>query len=280
MSAAGDPVGSRCKRLEIISRLPNGPADEVPLLFVHGAFCGAWVWDQFLMPYFAGRGFAVHAVSLRGHGGSALDDPSFTIGLDEFVDDVAEAVRRIGEPPVLVGHSMGGMVVQKFARDHPVRGLVLMASVPPYGLFPSLLTMSVSDPTLLLELSLLGGADGQNTSPAVFRRALFSSDVDDCEVQAWFRRMRGEYQRVALDLMRPDLLQPWTAAKVPVLVMGAHNDAFISTAQVRATARAHDVAARIFPNMAHAMMLEPRWQQVADHMLGWLRRLGDPDSDS
>jgi pimeloyl-ACP methyl ester carboxylesterase len=277
MNTVGDPVSSRGKRLEIISRLPSASADGVPLLFVHGAFCGAWVWDQFFMPYFAGRGFAAHAVSLRGHGGSALDDPSATIGLDDFVDDVAEAVRHIGEPPVLVGHSMGGMVVQKFARQHPVRGLALMASVPPYGLFPSLLTMTVSDPVLLTELSLLGGADGQNTLPAVFRRALFSSDVDDREVEAWFLRMRGEYQRVVLELMRPDLLQPWTAAKVPVLVMGAHNDAFVSTAQVRATARAHDVAARIFPNMAHAMMLEPRWQQVADHMLGWLRRLCDPN---
>lgn len=280
MSMADDSLGSAGKGLELISRLPEGPTDGAPLLFVHGAFCGAWVWDEFLMPYFARSGFAVHAVSLRGHGGSGLDDPSSNIGLDDFVDDVAEAVKRIGAPPVLVGHSMGGMVVQKFARNYPVRGLVLMASVPPYGLFPSLLTMSVCDPTLLLGLSILSGADGQNTSSAVFRRALFSSDVDDREVEVWFQRMRGEYQHVGLELMRPDLLQPWVAAKAPVLVMGAHNDAFITSAQIRATARAHGVSARIFPNMAHTMMLEPRWQQVADHMLGWLRRLCDPSSDS
>lgn len=272
MSAAADSVG-RAVGLEVISRFPDGPGGEPPLLFVHGAFCGAWVWDEFLLPYFARRGFPAHAVSLRGHGASPAGGAPGSLGLDDFVDDVAAAVERIGAPPVLIGHSMGGVVAQKFARHHPVAGLVLMASVPPYGLLPSLLTMGVSDPALLLQLSLLEGVGERYTSLAAFRQALFSQDADEREVRTWLQRMRGEYQRVVLDLMRPDLLQPWVAANVPVLVMGAQQDAFVTGAQVRATARAHGVGSRIFPDMAHAMMLEPQWQQVADHMLSWLRRL-------
>ena len=48
------------------------------LLFVHGAGCGGWVWENFL-PYFADRGWNSAAVSWRGH------PPSPTLSPDEFV---------------------------------------------------------------------------------------------------------------------------------------------------------------------------------------------------
>ncbi len=59
---------------------------------------------------------------------------------------------------------------------------------------------------------------------------------------------------------------------MPVLVLGAEGDAFFRPAAVRETAEAFGVEAHIFPDMAHAMMLEPRWRLVADTILEWLRR--------
>ena len=46
------------------------PSDRPPLLFVHGSFCGAWIWAEHFLPFFAEAGWECCAVSLRGHGGS------------------------------------------------------------------------------------------------------------------------------------------------------------------------------------------------------------------
>ena len=57
-------------KLDLISRYPETTPEPTPLLFVHGSFSDARVWDENFLPYFARRGYAAHAVSLRGHGRS------------------------------------------------------------------------------------------------------------------------------------------------------------------------------------------------------------------
>ena len=54
----------------MLARLPARPPKPTPLLFVHGAFTGAWCWDEHFLPFFAEAGYAAHAVSLSGHGRS------------------------------------------------------------------------------------------------------------------------------------------------------------------------------------------------------------------
>ena len=51
--------------LEIFSHSPAKPTKPVPLLFVHGAFCGAWIWAEKFLPWFAARGYEAHAISLQ-----------------------------------------------------------------------------------------------------------------------------------------------------------------------------------------------------------------------
>ena len=62
-------MNAREPRLELISRLPAGKA-RTPVLFVHGAYTGAWCWAEHFLDWFAAAGHPAHAVSLSGHGGS------------------------------------------------------------------------------------------------------------------------------------------------------------------------------------------------------------------
>ena len=62
--------------LEVISKYPAGAARPTPLLFVHGAWHGAWCWDEHFLDFFAAHGYAAHALSLRGHGGTGRGWPS------------------------------------------------------------------------------------------------------------------------------------------------------------------------------------------------------------
>src|SRR5438445_2288922 len=99
--------------LEIISRQPATPNGAPPLLFVHGMWHGAWCWDEHFLPCFADHGYAAHAVSLRGHGRSDLHGSLKFVSIADYVGDVAEAARQIGTPPIMIGHSEGGFVVQR-----------------------------------------------------------------------------------------------------------------------------------------------------------------------
>ena len=257
-------------KLEIISRRPAGVPHPLPLVFVHGANAGAWIWDVHLLPYLAERGFEAHAVSLRGHGQSDGREALMTFGLDDYVKDVATTVRSIGRLPVLIGHSMGGMVIQKYLQSHVAAGAVLMASVPPMGLFHTSFDMALRAPLMLQQISLVqmigptfpGGRE-------TVRRMLFSKNVPDDEIDSYMPLWQPESARVVWDMMGWRL--PWMPrTDVPVMVMGAEEDVFTPPNLVRATARRYEAPARVFPDMGHAMMLERDWSDVADALVEWV----------
>src|ERR1700730_7729875 len=101
-------------RLELTSSEPENKTHSTPILFVHGAWHGAWCWEEHFLPYFAEQGFTAHALSFRNHGNSESRGQLRWVRAADYVADVAQIVRQIGQPPVLVAHSMGGYVVQKY----------------------------------------------------------------------------------------------------------------------------------------------------------------------
>ncbi|MCO5098887.1 MAG: lysophospholipase [Rhodocyclaceae bacterium] len=86
---------------------------------MHGAYAAAWCWDEHFLSFFAGHGYACHALSFSGHGGSAGRERLDSFGIDHYVQDVARVVAQLPAPPVLIGHSMGGMVAQKYLERRP-----------------------------------------------------------------------------------------------------------------------------------------------------------------
>ena len=153
--------------LEVITRKPAGVARPTPLLFIHGAFSGAWLWDEHYLPWFAKHGWEAHALSLRGHGESEGHDLVRCARLRDYVADVEQVLAGMPVPPVLIGHSLGGMIVQKLLHRHAVPGAVLMASAPPHGTVGTLFDMAFTNPTLLTELIIAqAAAPTATTSPA------------------------------------------------------------------------------------------------------------------
>ena len=120
-------------KLEVISRLRSGLRHAPPILFVHGAWHGAWCWDEFFLSYFAAHGFEVHTLSLRGHGASEGRTQLHRSRIRHYVEDVAAVVAGFSSAPILVGHSMGGFVVQKFLETQSSPAAFLLASIPPAG---------------------------------------------------------------------------------------------------------------------------------------------------
>jgi pimeloyl-ACP methyl ester carboxylesterase len=119
--------------LEVIDKGSSTESHPVSLLFVHGAWSTAWCWDEHFLDFFADKGYRAVALSLRGHGASSLSKPLKSCSIADYVDDVHAVADELGSPPVLIGHSMGCLVVQKYLEKHPAPATVLMALCTPQG---------------------------------------------------------------------------------------------------------------------------------------------------
>ncbi|CAB1370903.1 alpha/beta hydrolase [Denitratisoma oestradiolicum] len=264
--------------LEVLSHLPETAVTSTPLLFVHGAFAGAWCWEEQFLPYFAGAGHAAHALSLSGHGRSRGRERLDHLSIADYVADLREVVLRLPAPPLLIGHSMGGYVVQKYLEQFDAPGAALLCTVPPQGLMSATLGMLFSRPTLLVEINnLLGG--GQ-TSLDTLKDALFAQPVDADQLQRFYRLCQTESQRAIWDMSLFDLPRtakilghlPRDAAGRPrLLVLGAELDHLMAPSTAHMTARSYGVEAEILPGIGHGMMLERDWRRGADRLLNWIQ---------
>jgi pimeloyl-ACP methyl ester carboxylesterase len=258
-------------RLETITRMPKEQTHKTPLLFVHGMWHGAWCWDEFFLPYFADNGYHVTALSLRGHAGSAGKIFGSTIA--NYVSDVEQVAQTLDTPPVIIGHSMGGFLTQKYLERNDAPAAVLLGSNPHFGLWPSFLRMVRQRP--LVVLKALGQLRMRPVvgTPEAARWTLFSKDMQKKQLLKYYKKLDDESLRMFIDLLGLNLAHP-KKIKTPLLILGAENDNSIKPDQVHATARAYGTQAEIFPNMAHDMMLEKDWEAVAKRILGWLSEKG------
>ncbi len=163
-------------KLEIISKLPPDGTHPTPLLFIHGSLHGAWCWEVRFLDYFAQHGFAAHAVNLRGHGNSEGREKLRWARIADYVDDLANAVRQLQRPPILIGHSMGGFIIQKYLEDHTYPDAVLLSSPSPTGLLPATLRISQRHPIIFTRVILTLSLFPLVATPRLAREAFFSDD--------------------------------------------------------------------------------------------------------
>jgi pimeloyl-ACP methyl ester carboxylesterase len=263
-------------QLEVLSQRPPAgvAARRTPIVFAHGAFMGAWSWQAHFLDYFARHGFHAVAPSFRGHGGSEGFERLDSAGINDYVNDLSTVIDGLdGPPPILVGHSMGALVAQRYMERAPVAAAVLMAPVPPHGLMPSTLRMLVSDPMLYLQFGMMQffGPDSMDTEVA--QRAVFSKSAAEQDLSGYAERVQRESQRALWDMNvhargRPTLCR----AACPMHVIAGGEDALFSESETRAVAHVWDASWETVPGLAHALMIEPGWQRAADAVIGWLDR--------
>lgn len=257
--------------LSVVRREPHGTPHPTPLLFVHGAWHGAWCWDEHFLGFLAERGHRVAALDLRGHGSSPGRGRFRTIRMRDYVEDVAEVAGTFDTPPVVVGHSMGGMVVQQYLEDHEAPGGVLVASGPPRGVIGVTMDIARRHPLRFLRMNATWSlyplvADPQDA------RALFYSDLlDEATALDYAARVQDESYLAFLDMLVLDRPRPHRVT-TPMLVLGGSRDAIFPPPEVHATASAYGTSAVMF-DAGHNLMLEPVWPEVAATIADWVAKL-------
>jgi pimeloyl-ACP methyl ester carboxylesterase len=256
-----------------MSAARNGRAKKPPVLMIHGAFCGPWSLDG-LKTEFQQAGYAVSVPCLRFHDVSPPPAALGTTGLADYVADLEEEVAALDEPPVLVGHSMGGLLAQILAARRGARALVLLAPSAPWGVPPS-------------TLFEIGAAQALNLSPGYWNQVLEPSrdvalahSIDKLPREMRdevFARFTGESGRATFEIMNWGLDMRRASevdhAKVdcPLLLLTGSEDRINPPTTVMRIAALYPGATNeVLPGMGHWLIGEPGWEALAARALSWL----------
>ncbi|QBI21139.1 alpha/beta hydrolase [Egibacter rhizosphaerae] len=237
----------------------DGATDRPPLLFVHGVKAGAWVWELW-MAAAAARGWRSAALSLRGHGQSGGRERLSRWRLRDYEDDVMRAVAEMPEPPVLVGHSMGGLLVRR----------VLVRSTPPAAV---LVTPAGARDGLGVTALLARRRPWQFLRSLAFRSIrldasdVFSPALPPAAAEAYVAQLQDESPLAQLEIAFAP--RPRTAG-CPLLVLGAGEDKLVPPVEFPRTARIYGGGCVMFAGMGHGLMAEGFWDWPLATMLGWL----------
>ncbi len=247
-------------KLEILECLPREKLNAPPLLFVHGAYQGAWCWKEHFLPHFSSRGFASYALSLRGHGQSEGREKLHTFTLKDYAEDVLQVMCQMPGKPVLIGHSMGGAVVQKILYAHPdmAAAAVLMASNPPSGMIKDLLRMNLFHFFDGRRLSKFN----QGKAGSFPFKLFFPQELPAAKKTEYGKLLQPESKKALKEFVErvvPASFNP----QAPILVLCARKDKILSEKTALALAYTYKTKPVIFPDVHHEMMLDTNWQHVA-----------------
>jgi len=257
--------------LHVLVTEPHHPTRNPPLLFVHGAWHSSWCWIEHFTGFFADLGYTSYALDLTGHGESSGSLRKTLIA--HYVSDVRRVAVTLSEEPVIIGHSMGGLVTQRYLARYRAKAGVLMAPVPVIGAIGATLRVIRDHPRAFIRANATFNLGPIIDEPQRAIDLLFGPEMNPDKAHEYALRLQDESYLAYLEM----ILDPPRPSKVrdPITVLGAEHDAIFSVAEVNATARAYGTEARIFERMGHDMMLEPQWRQPAQTIANWLETLCD-----
>lgn len=256
-------------RLTVTRSGPEGSARQI--LFIHGMWEGAWIWQNYL-DFFAKRGYSCIALNLRGHHDSRPVDDIGQVALTDYVADAAGVRAALGDP-ILVGHSMGGLIVQKLIEQLEAPAAVAITPAAPRGI------MSIRT-WVLLKASTRHLAQILGRKPLSLSRdeaiGLMLNRIPTAEIDDVYRQMVPESGRQTFDLAVKGLPVNAKTVASPFLVISGSEDRITPSRMVGKIAKKYHADLFEYAGHGHLIMLEPDWELPATEVADWLEAKAGP----
>eukprot|EP00887_Chlorella_sp_A99_P002903 scaffold6.g2903.t1 len=273
----------------------SGGEQRPPLLFVHGAFHGAWCWTNFLK-FFSAWGHDCYAVSLRGHGGSGegpplVNSPGVAGTLASHAADLADLIAALPRAPVLVAHSLGALIAAKYVSSleenarPPLAGLIVLGGAPPGGNTRTVRRLLLRAPLRMARVAWALATKGFRTSPASCRVLFFSNEAPEETVQHAMKQLAAGGSLALVDSRdrgpanvlphAPPSPAGWPGLPPERVLVGlGRQDVLVDEAAAQETAAFYGLTtAPVAWHAAHDCQLDAGWEEVARALRQWLATL-------
>ena len=257
---------------------------QIPMMLIHGAWLSARSWENYL-DYFGRRGFAVSAPEWPRkqsdvEGVQKTADASAGLGVQEIVGHYERLIRELDDPPVLIGHSFGGLFVELLLDRDLGRVGVAISPAPAKGILTlPLSTLTSAAPALAHPTKW----DGVVTlTPEEFACAFVNTFPQDSAAAAYERYAVPEIGHIFYDagfanfhLHPPTEVHLMNEGRAPLLIVGATEDHTVPAPLAKAQYKrcAHSAAKTDyleFEGRPHLHMVAPGWRDVAVDIDSWL----------
>ena len=244
--------------------LPVNKTAKPPMVFIHGASVGAWCWEEFVK-FFARKGYPAYARDLPGHGRSIPLPDLGSVSIRSYVAHARLFLDKVVDlPAIVVGHSMGGLIVPKLLEEYQARQMVLIAPAPPHGVrYVPGPAVDVSWGAALT--GFFGAVQGKPIWPdrALVAHMFEGLKNDLAKEDELYARFGPESSKAGEEVLFGHIEVNPKKITVPRMVIGAGKDGIIHPDVVHGVAKLFGVEAAMFPDHGHMLMCEPRWKDVA-----------------
>jgi non-heme chloroperoxidase len=251
------------------------------IVMIHGMWGSGNVWSDYKQ-YFESQGYQVITPTLRFHGNQFIHAAPAELGrlsILDYANDLEKEIRALNEKPIIMGHSMGGLIAQILASRGLAAKLVLLTPAPPAGI----LALRLS--SIRTFMSVLGQwgfwRKPMRLSFNEAKYGIMNALTPDQQVEE-YGKYSFESGHAAFEIAF------WTfdankatyvdtrAVSCPVLVISAGKDRIVPVSVVSKIAqkyqKATDVTYRKFTNFGHAIHQQQGWQEIADFASDWIKK--------
>ena len=247
------------------------PSAKPPLLFVHGGYSNAAMWSVRFIPYFLESGYDCYALELSGHGSrpedrAHLDD----FGLDDYVADLVAAVASLPAAPILIAHSMGCLVCQRFLEQGTARAVAFLAPVPPTGTGGTASRFALTKPDFFAELPNAVNGTASEKTMRTMASVYFSPSMAPEETIQYLPLIQPESEKAVAEMLTAPFRIARRRARIPALVMGGSADQVFPSSMLFFTAASWNAKTLVIEGAGHMLMLDPQWPDAAGKLREWL----------
>jgi pimeloyl-ACP methyl ester carboxylesterase len=248
-------------------KVPESIIYPYPLIFIHGAWHDSFYWHT-ITDDLCKKGWEIYAIDLPGHGSDRVNRKLNLICFRDYLFHLELVLSDIGKKVILVGHSMGGMVVQKYLQKNSCVAAILMAPVPHFGVFNLVLNAIRKFPFVVLRAFLSGNLFYMINTLDKADYWLYNDEMTLEQKKMYFEHLQNESFLAFFTLLLPKLNKK-NCGRISILLMAAENDKLFSIADQKATADFHKAKFVVIPNSSHNMMLSSSIE-TAQEMTNWL----------
>lgn len=244
----------------------NQPA----LVFVHGAWHGAWCWQEHFIPFFTQNGYECYAFDLPKHGASKDPKGINQYRIADYLNHLELVLAEIKKPVILIGHSMGGYIIQKYLEKKDCKAAILITPVPCKPIWRLFFKLLWNQPLTMLKVVATFDLFQLVNSKEKAAHLLFSDKLSSAKKEAYTQKLGSEsFAIMVFDFLLSSIKRRKNLA-IPVLVQCAGKDNVVSLRETKYTSRFQQTDYQFLKNMAHDVMVDPNWLLSAKGLLNWI----------